>query len=243
MAKTVEVRPLLVAIHGAVANAATWLPVQRCLGADVEVRAVDLAGHGTRRAQDFDFGRAIDELVAEVTASATHRRVFVAGDSLGGYLALAVAAAAGPAVAGVIAGSCTYPMRGLPAVLARASLVGDAVTAEWPFIALARLVSSPDVSAAIVARGFAPRMRGVTLRALLGRDVWADVRAIDAPIVFVDGAFDFPIALYAAAFARAARRGTYRLVARAGHGVALTHPAAFTTAIRACIALSDVASP
>jgi alpha-beta hydrolase superfamily lysophospholipase len=153
MAKTVEVRPLLVAIHGAVANAATWLPVQRCLGADVEVRAVDLAGHGTRRAQDFDFGRAIDELVAEVTASATHRRVFVAGDSLGGYLALAVAAAAGPAVAGVIAGSCTYPMRGLPAVLARASLVGDAVTAEWPFIALARLVSSPDVSAAIVARG------------------------------------------------------------------------------------------
>jgi pimeloyl-ACP methyl ester carboxylesterase len=110
------------------------------------------------------------------------------------------------------------------------------VTAEWPFRVLSRLIADPDVSAAIIARGFAPRMRGITLRALIGRDVFADVVAIDAPIVFIDGAFDIPIVFGAAAFARAARRGRYRIVPRAGHGIGLTHPAAFAGAVRRCFA-------
>lgn len=232
----VAARPLVIAIHGAVANAATWIPVRRCLGETCELRASDLPGHGVRRAEPFDFGAAVRDLVREVREAAVRRRVFVAGDSLGGYVALAVAAQVRAAVSGVIAGSCTFPMRGAAALAARLSLAGDIVTAEWPFRVLARLIADPDVSAAIIARGFAPRMRGITLRGLIGRDVFADVVAIDAPVVFVDGAFDFPIVFGAAAFARAARRGRYRIVPHAGHGVALTHPAAFADAVRRCLA-------
>ena len=170
-----------------------------------DVRALDLPGHGLRRAEPFDLERAIDELVRETIVASSSRRVYLAGDSLGGYLGLAVAARTGAAVSGVIAGSCTYPMRGAWASLARASLAAGVVTATWPFVALTRLATTRDVGDAIVARGFAPAMRGVTLRALLGRDVLADVRAIAAPVVFVDGAFDFPIALFARVFARVVR--------------------------------------
>jgi pimeloyl-ACP methyl ester carboxylesterase len=236
------VRPLVIAVHGAVANAATWIPVRRCLAGECELRAADLPGHGSRRSEPFVLDAAIGELTRELKAAAVQRPVFVTGDSLGGYLALAAAAQAGPAVAGVIAGSCTFPMRGSAASMARLSLVADVVTAEWPFILLTRVVASPEVSAAIVAGGFAPAMRGLTLRALLGRDVLADVAAIDAPVIFVDGAFDLPIALYARGFARAARRGRYVIIPRAGHGVALTHPTAFAAAIRDCIAAASSVS-
>ena len=236
MTESLDARPLLVAIHGAVANAATWIPLRRCLGDDCEVRASDIPGHGSRRAEPFDLERAIDELAREVRALASRRRVFLAGDSLGGYLALAAAARVGTAVSGVIAGSCTFPMRGIEAAFARASLVADAFAAEWAFVLLSRLVTDADVTAAILERGLAPRMRGTSLRALLGRDVLADVAAIDAPIDFIDGAFDLPIVFYAARFARAARRGRYRIVRNAGHGVGLTHPEAFAEAVRDCIA-------
>ena len=160
------------------------------------------------------------------------RRVFLAGDSLGGYLALAVAAAAPGAVAGVIAGSCTYPMRGPAAWLARLSLVADVITSEWPFVVLAKRFASPDIASAIIARGFAPRMRGHTLRALLGHDVLGDIAAITVPVVFVVGAFDVPIVWCASSMARAGSHTSVRVVRGASHGVAFTHPSAFAEAIR-----------
>ncbi len=235
-------RPCVLALHGAAANAATWIPLQRRLAGDCDVVAPDLPGHGARQTEAFVLEPAIAELARTVADTARDRRVFVAGDSLGGYLALAVAARARGAVSGVIAGSCTFPMTGAPALLARLSLVADVITAEWPFRVLARAVAPADVSAAIIAGGFAPRMRGITLRALLGRDIAADIRAIEAPIFFVDGAYDVPIIWYGPAFARIARRGRFRRVGRAGHGVGLTHPDAFAGAVRECITAAEAAS-
>jgi pimeloyl-ACP methyl ester carboxylesterase len=229
-------RPLVIAIHGAAVNAATWLPVTRALADDADVEAPDLAGHGMRRNESFGLGESVAELARMVTAASPHRRVFLAGDSLGGYLALATAAALPEAVSGVIAGSCTYPMRGPAAALARFSLLADVVSSEWPLVAIAKRFAPPDIAEAIVTRGFAPRMRGRTLRALLGHDVSGDITAIRVPVIFVVGAFDIPIIWYASRMAHAGIHTRVRVVSRAGHGVAFTHPDAFADAIRACIA-------
>ena len=229
-------RPLVIAIHGAAVNAATWLPLKRALEGDVDIDASDLAGHGTRRGEPFVLGESIAELARKVTEASAERRVFIAGDSLGGYLALATAAVTPGAVSGVIAGSCTYPMRGPEASLARLSLLADVISSELPFAAIVKRFATKDVSDAIIERGFAPRMRGATLRALLGHDVLADIAAIDVPVVFVVGAFDVPIVWYASAMARAGSHTSVRVIGGAGHGVGFTHPMTFADAIRACIA-------
>jgi pimeloyl-ACP methyl ester carboxylesterase len=225
-----------VAIHGAVANAATWIPLQRALGDDADVLAFDLPGHGTRRAEAFDLEAAIGALTAMVVAEAALRPTVVAGDSLGGYLALGVAARAGYAVRGVIGGSCTFPMRGVAAAFARATLVLDPLVPAGAIAAVIAHACAPDVAEAIRERGLAPAMRGATLRALLGRDVMRDVAGIVSPIVFISGAFDIPIAWYANTFARAARDGRAVSVPRATHGVGLSHPEAFAAAARALFA-------
>lgn len=204
------------------------------------MRADDLPGHGTRRGELFDLEAAIVELCATVTAAVAERNVILAGDSLGGYLALAAAARSGAALRGVVAGSCTYPMRGTAALVARLSLLGDALVPARAFEGLMRRVCPADVASAIVERGLAPAMRGATLRALLGRDVFADVAAIRAPVAFIDGAFDVPIVCYARAFANAAQDARAVIVPRATHGVGLTHAGVFADAIRVQLARSPV---
>jgi non-heme chloroperoxidase len=226
------VKPLVIAIHGAVANAATWIPLERALGDAIDLCAGDLPGHGLRRNEPFVFERAVDELSARVLDEAARRPVVLAGDSLGGYLSLAVAARAGAVLRGVVAGSCTFPMRGIATMLARLSLVADPLVPAGAIAALMRRSCAPDVAEAILARGLVPAMRGATLRALLGRDVLADVAAIPVPIVFIDGQFDIPIVNVALHFARRARSGSLIVVRRAAHGVGLTHPAAFAGAVK-----------
>lgn len=208
------------------------MPLERCLGDDIELCADDLPGHGTRRAEPFDLGAALAELTASVATAAAHRPVILAGDSLGGYLALAVAARLGTALRGVVAGSCTYPMRGVAGLAARASLLGGALVPARAIEGVLRRACAPDIGDAIVLRGLAPAMRGKTLRALLGRDVRADVAAIRVPIVFIDGALDIPIAWFAGAFARIGNDARATLVPGALHGVGLTHPDVFARAIR-----------
>jgi pimeloyl-ACP methyl ester carboxylesterase len=230
------VRPRILAIHGAVANAATWIPLRRCLGEAADLDAGDLPGHGERAAERFAFEAAVAELTAGVMTESSRRPTIVVGDSLGGYLALAVAARAGGAVSGVIAGSCTYPMRGPSALLARASLLADPFIPPGAVTFVMRHSCAPDVAEAIVRRGLNPALRGATLRALLGYDVLRDIAAIRAPIVFIAGAFDIPIAWCLQRFVRAAPRARGVIVPRATHGVGLTHPAVFA---RAALSLSS----
>ena len=232
-------KPIVVAIHGAVANAATWIPLRRALGDAIEVRAHDLPGHGLRQSEPFALERSIAELSAVIGSEAARRPAVLVGDSLGGYLALAVAARAGSTIRGVVAGSCTFPMRGLAAIAARATLCAERFVPAGVIAALIRAACAPDVAGAIVSRGLAPATRGITLRALLGHDVLADVAAIDAPIVFVDGQFDIPIVNVGPMFERRARAGQLIVVPRATHGVGLSHPDVFAGAVRSLFAMQS----
>ena len=203
----------------------------------------DLAGHGARRGESFTYDGALAEIAAEI-ARAEQPPILV-GDSLGGYLALAAAAAAGSGVAGVVAGGCTYPLRGLPGALSRVSdLAGDALVSSigaerierWLGRTFARLTAGLDArddAPDIVARGFAVAMRGVTLRALLGRDFLALAARIVVPVIYVNGAWDYPIRLGERAFARATPHARIAIAAGVGHGVGLTRPQAFADAISA----------
>lgn len=228
---------LVIALHGAVANAATWLPLRRALAPDVELWTPDLPGHGARRDEPFTLAasfRTIDALAER----AAPRRPILAGDSLGGYLALAAGARLGPAVAGIVAGGCTWSMHGFGGWLARASDVLpqalehalgskriDALAS-----ALTRRVTDAATARAIVAGGLRSRARSESLRELAGMDLEPLVRAISAPIVFVNGRFDWPTRAGERDLLRAARDASL-VIGSSGHGVGIFDAPAFARAI------------
>jgi pimeloyl-ACP methyl ester carboxylesterase len=236
------VNPSVLAIHGAVANGAAWQGLERALRGDVAVDAPDLPGHGARRGEPFSLAGAVEELRARARALAARGPLLVAGDSLGGYLALAVAAGLDVPLLGVLAGGCTYELRGAGGAAARLTLIADALArldgkraAERFFAGVVRREAGPEIGDAIVARGLNVAMRGLTLRALLGHDTLADVRALGAPVIFINGARDLPIVWQTKRFAAAARRGRALVVPGAGHGVGLLRPEAFAAALRSLL--------
>ena len=85
--------PCLVLVHGITASLEDWLPlVPHLLDAGLSVVAVDLRGHGqsTLGSERVSTRRLADDL-AVVLASLDVQHAVVAGHSLGGYVALALA--------------------------------------------------------------------------------------------------------------------------------------------------------
>jgi pimeloyl-ACP methyl ester carboxylesterase len=231
--------PLVIALHGAVANRKTWLPLARALPARYELWCPDLPGHGARADEPFAFEAAIARVRATVDAAAP-RRPILAGDSLGGYLALAVAARDRErCIAAVCAGGCTWTMTGAPGMLARASDLPFAAlervlgTARLERVARALLgrVTDAETAREIARAGLRLRARGESLRELRGFDLEATVRRIAVPIAIVNGAFDWPTRLGEGALARATERATITIVPNVGHGVGFFAAPAFAAAI------------
>jgi len=201
----------------------------------------DLAGHGRRRGERFRFDAALDEIAA--TIARAQKPPILVGDSLGGYLALAVAARAGDAIAGLVVGGCTYPLNGVAGRLSALTdlcadglmnLLGAARLDRLLARSFVRLTASLDLGSdaiAIGARGFAVSTRGETLRALLGRDFLALAQAIRVPTVFVNGALDYPIRFGESAFCRAVPGARLAIAPGVGHGVGLLYPQTFADAI------------
>ena len=233
---------LAIAIHGAVANRKTWLPLVSRLPAGIELWCADLPGHGDRRGEPFSLARALDAIDALV-AEAGSRRAIVAGDSLGGYLALAAAARGNPRIAGVVAGGCSWSMTGWRGVLARASdlppraieaIVGSARVEALAAALLPRFTDA-TTARAIVGGGLRARARSESLRELAGIDVVALARAIDVPIAIVNGVFDWPTRAQEGAMVRASHDATLAL-GRSGHGVGFLAPQTFSDAIASVVA-------
>ena len=228
---------LAIVLHGAVANCKTWLPLARVMPPGIELWCPDLPGHGGRRDEPFALASSL-ALVDALLAEAGPRRTVIAGDSLGGYLALAAAARADARVAGVVAGGCTWSMTGWRGALARASdgppvflerLVGSARLERVAATILPHLTDDATARA-IVEIGLRVRARSESLDALRGMDVVALTRAIAVPIGFVNGMFDWPTRAGEGELLRANAGATVSL-ARTGHGVGFFAARAFANVI------------
>jgi pimeloyl-ACP methyl ester carboxylesterase len=219
---------LVILVHGAVANRKSWLPVARELSSGFEVWCPDLPGHGSRRSESFTLAGALDA-VASLVAQARPRRAIVAGDSLGGYVALALAALDPEGVAGVVAGGCSWTMTGAYGALARMSdvpvaLLARALGRERMLRAsesLVRVVAEPDVALEIVGAGLRVESRSESLRELAGLDLVSVVRKIRVPVAFVNGRYDWPTRAGERTLLRAARDASLAVSPRCGHGVGL----------------------
>ena len=227
--------PAIVFVHGTRLCRTMWRAQLDDLADRFHVVAVDLPGHGLRAAEPFTVEAAADA-VADAIESAAGGRAVVVGLSLGGYVAMDLAARRPELVRGlVLSGATAEPvgLRALPFValawaMERFDGRGLDTLNAWFF----RTRYPPRIADPIIAGGFWSVGGAAALRGLLGRRYAPRLAAYPGRTLILNGAYDVPFRLYAGRFARVARDARRVRLGGATHLANLDRPAAFSLAVR-----------
>jgi pimeloyl-ACP methyl ester carboxylesterase len=228
--------PAIVFVHGTRLTRAAWAAQLDELGDEFRAIAVDLPGHGTRADQPFTLDGAADVVAATIREQAADGRAVVVGLSLGGYVAMVLAAREPERVRGlVLAGATAEPVgirsvayRALAAVMDRVDGPGFERLNGWFF----RVRYPARIAEPIVAGGFWSKGGSHALRALFGQRFRPRLAAYPGPTLILNGEWDLLFRLSAGSFAAAAQDARRVRLAGALHLSNLDRPAAFNDAVR-----------
>jgi pimeloyl-ACP methyl ester carboxylesterase len=232
-----DTRPTIVFLHGTVLSGAAWTAQVTALGDAFHCLAPDLPGHGTQRAVPFTIDRAVEQVVALIDREAHDGRAILVGLSLGGYVAMTVAARWPERVAGLaIAGATADPV-GLQSLGFR-GLAFAFETVPEPVLEAAyrwffRWRFRPGIADPIVAAGLAFAGSVVALRSLVGERFSPRLAAYPGPSLLINGEYDLFFRPTEPAFADAAANPRRALIRRAIHLSNLDQPERFSRAIHA----------
>jgi len=235
--------PLVVFIHPTRMNRTYWTPQVEALAPSNRVLAVDLPGHGHLHREPFTLASAVaivrEAIQSERSGVATDRPTVIVGLSLGGYVAMALAAEdPGIADALVLAGSTAeptgrraHPFRALALAYDRAHhLAFDRLTA-----AFIRRRYPGGLGDLLVTSGFAYRGGSEALRSLAGEPFLPRLAAYPGTVVLVNGARDVAMRPGERRFLAKARRGRLVRLPGAYHLSSLDRPAEFTAVILSAV--------
>ena len=236
--------PLVVFIHPTRMNRTYWTPQVEALAPSNRILAVDLPGHGHLHRERFTLPAAVavvrEAIESEQATGAPDRPTVIVGLSLGGYVAMALAAEdPGIADALVLAGSTAeptgrraHPFRALALAYDRAHhVVFDRLTA-----AIIRRRYPDGLGDLLVTSGFAYRGASEALRSLAGEPFLPRIAAYPGTVVLVNGSRDIAMRPGERRFLARARRGRLVTLPGAYHLSSLDRPAEFTAVIRSAIA-------
>lgn len=227
--------PAVVFVHGTRLTRAMWAAQMAGLADTYRVIAVDLPGHGASADTPFTLDRAADDLATVIEVAAGGRAVVV-GLSLGGYVAMHLAARRPDVVRGLVLTGATAE----PTAWRERSVLAMAWTLEraggsrfdglntWFF----RTRFPSRLAEPIVRGGFWPSGGAAALRAIAGERFVPRLAAYPGPTLVLNGALDLPFRLSAPAFARAARRVRRIRIGGAAHLANLERPDAYNAALR-----------
>ncbi|MFF8786199.1 alpha/beta fold hydrolase [Streptomyces sp. NPDC015125] len=206
----------LVFVHGMRVSGTMWRPVIRAIGQRHPTAAPDLPGHGDRRGEPFSIPGAVAAVNQAVDALGG--RAMLVGLSLGGYVAIATAAAHPDRVLGTVAMGCTALPRGLfgavyrgaARLAARHPQQADRLSA----FAFRRALPPPQAQA-MVSGGLSCGITPSIIKAVGEMDPMASLSAYPGPVWLVNGERDH-FRRHERLFLRACRDG--RLIIRPGCG-------------------------
>jgi pimeloyl-ACP methyl ester carboxylesterase len=230
-------RPTIVFLHGTRLTGASWATQVAALSESFHCLTPDLPGHGRAGRTSFTLDRAARD-VAELIAREGHGgKAILVGLSLGGYVAMAVAAGWPERVLGLaISGATAEPIgmrslayRGLAAIFSFVPERGlDAVNSwffGWRYPAA---IADP-----IIADGFWFGGGAVAVRSLVGHRFKPMLAAYPGPSLLMNGEYDLFFRPTERSFADVAAEPSRTLIRRATHLTNLDQPARFTAAISA----------
>lgn len=228
--------PAIVFLHGTRLTRAAWVAQLEGLGGEFRAIAVDLPGHGARADQPFTLDGAADIVAATIREQAADGRAVVVGLSLGGYVAMVLAAREPERVRGLVLAGATAEPVGVRSLAYRALAVAmdrlDGPELErlnaWFFLTrYPRSIAEP-----IVAAGFWSKGGAQALRTLFGQRFVPRLAAYPGPTLILNGEWDLLFRLSAGTFAAAARDARRVRLGGALHLTNLDRPAAFNEAVR-----------
>jgi pimeloyl-ACP methyl ester carboxylesterase len=228
--------PAIVFVHGTRLTRSAWAAQLDGLGGEFRAIAVDLPAHGSRADEPFELDAAAELLGETIRDQAAGGSAIVVGLSLGGYVAMTLAARQPERVRGlVLAGATAEPvgLRSLPyraLALALDRLDGPALTRlnAWFF----RNRYPAAIAEPIVAGGFWSKGGATALRTLFGRRFAPRLAVYTGPTLILNGQWDLLFRLSAGTFAAAAADARRVQLAGALHLSNLDRPAAFNEAVR-----------
>ena len=228
--------PAVVFVHGTRLTGSMWAAQQAALAGVFRTIAVDLPAHGTRAHEPFTLNRAADVVSETIEDHASGGRAVVVGLSLGGYVAMTLAAREPERVRGLVLSGATAEPVGLWSLpfLALAGLM-DGVDRLWLDRLNAWFFRSrypPAIAEPIVAGGFWSKGGAEAVRALVGERFIPRLAAYPGPTLILNGDLDVIFRLSAPAFAAAALDVRRVRLASATHLASLDRPAAFSEAVR-----------
>jgi pimeloyl-ACP methyl ester carboxylesterase len=225
--------PPIVFIHATRLSRAMWRPQQVGLADTFRVVTLDLPGHGAQATRAFRLQRAVQE-VAQIVDEGAGGRAVVVGLSLGGYVAMSLAAQHPELVRGlVIAGATTEPwaiMRRPELVAARLVLALEKERrARW-----SRFLPQPIALTVADGAGRGIRLDGGTqaLLEIMGRRFRPVLARYPGPTLFVNGARDRLMRRHEGPFLRTARQGSLLVLPNVGHMTNLDAPDEFNRIVR-----------
>lgn len=229
-------RPTIVFLHGTRLSGASWAAQLAELGDEFHCLAPDLAGHGAAAGEPFTLASAADRVATRIANEAHGGRAILVGLSLGGYVAMDVAARWPDRVRGlVISGATAEPVgprslafRGLALVFRRTPRRPLERVNRW-FIARR---FPPAVADPILAAGFAFSGGETALRLLVGERFLPRLAAYPGPTLILNGEYDLFFRPTERAFAAVAADPRRVLIRGATHLANLDRPDAFSAAVR-----------
>ena len=228
--------PAIVFLHGTRLTRGAWAAQLEALGGEFRAIALDLPGHGTRADEPFTLDGAADILATTIREQAADGRAVVVGLSLGGYVAMVLAAREPERVRGLVLAGATMEPVGVRSLAYRALAV---VLDRFDGSALDRLnawffrARYPEpIAEPIIAGGFWSAGGAQALRTLFGQRFVPRLAAYPGSTLIVNGEWDLLFRLSAGTFAAAARDASRVRLRGALHLSNLDQPAAFNDAVR-----------
>jgi pimeloyl-ACP methyl ester carboxylesterase len=228
-------RAAIIFLHGTRLTGAQWAVQAAALDDEFLCFTPDLPGHGSAADIPFTLAGAA-ETVAEMIDAKGGGRAIVVGLSLGGYVAMEVAARWPERVAGlVLAGSSAEPTGprslaydGLAWILDTVDPGVQTRLNEWFF----RWRYPPAIADPIIAGGFHFAGGSVAVRSLVGELFRPRLARFPGRTLILNGEFDLLFRLSQRSFVAAAADARSVIVRRAVHLSNLDRPDAFTAAVR-----------